>query len=95
MAIAAVNTIKNATKTGVSTLKAAKGESQAAGELRRQLGISAGLAMIAGVVGFFALRHLRCANAKATAHHDWKEKDKQLDSDLEDSLDASDAVAKY
>jgi hypothetical protein len=95
MAIAAVNTIKNATKKGVNTIKAAKGESQAAVELRRQLGISAGLAMIAGVVGFFALRSLRCANEKAEAHDDWKQKDKLLDSDLEDSLDASDAVARY
>ena len=95
MAIAAVNTIKNATKQGVKTIKAAKGESQAAVELRRQLGISAGLALIAGVVGFFAMRSFRCANEKADAHLDWKEKDKQLDSDLEDSLDASDAVARY
>jgi hypothetical protein len=38
---------------------------------------------------------MRCAGEKAEAHVDWKQKDKQLDKDLADSLDASDAVAKY
>ena len=95
MAISAVHKIKDATRKGVTTIKAAKGDSQMSVELRRQLGLSAALAIVAGAVGFFALRAMRCAGEKAEAHIDWKQKDKQLDKDLADSLDASDAVAKY
>lgn len=95
MALAAVNKIKDATKHSVSTIKAARGDSEYAMELRKQLGISALLALAAGTIGFFALRAMRCAGEKASAHEDWQAKDKQLDKDLADSLDASDAVAKY
>ena len=95
MAISAVNKIKDATKHSVGTVKAARGDSDYALEIRRQLGISAMLALGAGAIGFFALRAMRCEGEKATAHEDWASKDKQLDKDLADSLDASDAVAKY
>jgi len=95
MAIAAVHKIKDATKQGVHTLKAAKGDSEYSMELRKQLAVSAALAVVAGVLGFMALRSMKCANEKVHAHEDWKSKDDQLEKDLEDSLDASDAVARY
>lgn len=95
MAMSAVHKLKDATNKGVNTIKAARGDSQYSAELRKQLGISAALALVAGTIGFFALRSIRCANEKAVAHDDWKAKDRQLDKDLEDSLDASDAVARY
>jgi len=95
MAMSAVHKIKDVTNKGVSTIKAARGDSQYAAELRKQLGISAALALVAGTIGFFALRAVRCAGEKANAHDNWKAKDEQLDKDLEDSLDASDAVARY
>jgi hypothetical protein len=93
--MSAVNTIKEATKTGVNTIKASRGHSDHAAELRKQLGISALLAGIAGTAGFFALRAMHQANQKAEAHMDWKSEDKKLDRDIETTLDASDAVAKY
>ncbi len=95
MAMSAVHKLKDVTNKGVNTIKAARGDSQYSAEMRKQLGISAGLALIAGAVGFFALRAMRCAGEKAAAHDSWKAKDAQLDKDLEDSLDASDAVARY
>ncbi|MBC8066144.1 MAG: hypothetical protein H7Y17_15030 [Chlorobia bacterium] len=95
MALAAVSKIKDAAHTGATTLRAAKGHSQHSAELRRQLGISAVFAVVAGTAGFFALRAIQSANRKATDHVDWKIKDSQLDKDLEDSLDASDALARF
>lgn len=95
MEMSAVHKLKDATSKGVRTINAARGDSQHSAELRKQLGISAGLAIIAGAVGFFAFRAMRCAGEKAAQYDSWKAKDDQLDKDLEDSLDASDAVARY
>lgn len=95
MAMAAVHKIKDATQQGVHTIKAAKGDNAYSADLRKQLAISAGLALVAGAIGFLALRSMRFASEKVVAHDDWKCKDKQLDKDLADSLDASDAVARY
>ena len=95
MAMSAVNTIKEATKTGVKTIRASRGHSDHAVELRRHLGMSALLASIAGAAGFFALRAMQRANRQADAHADWKTEDWKLDRDIETTFDASDAVAKY
>lgn len=95
MNMTAATKIKDAAKQSAKTIKAARGDSECSAQLRRQLGISAALALIAGTLGFFALRAAKGASAKADEYYDWKEKDKQLDSDLEDTLDASDAVARY
>ena len=91
----AATKIKDAAHKSAKTIKAARGNSECSAQLRRQLGISAALAVVAGTLGFFALRAAKGASAKADEYYDWKEKDKQLDSDLEDTLDASDAVARY
>jgi hypothetical protein len=95
MSMTATTKIKNVAKQGAKTLKAARGDSECAAQLRRQLGISAILAVVAGSLGFLALRAAKGASAKADEVYNWKEKDRQLDADLEDSLDASDAVARY
>ncbi len=93
--MSAVHKIKNATSKGVSTIHAAKGDSPYSADIRKQIGLSAVLAIMAGAVGFFAIRSMKCLSGKARAYEDWKIKDAQLDKDLEDSLDASDAVARY
>jgi hypothetical protein len=95
MNMIATHKIKDVARQGAKTIKAARGDSECAAQLRRQLGISAALAIVAGALGFFAMRAARGASAKADEYFDWKEKDKKLDSDLEDTLDASDPVAKY
>ncbi|MCC7230213.1 MAG: hypothetical protein IT203_07445 [Fimbriimonadaceae bacterium] len=87
--------VKRATRVGYRKIKATNGKSEHAAELRHHLAVSAGLSIAAGLIGILAFRAFRKADRKAVDHLKWQSEDRKLDRALAESLDASDAVARY
>lgn len=70
-------------------------DNQHSEQLRRKMAMLAGIGLVAVVSTGAVIMTAKSLNREVKGHKDWKEQDAKLDAAVEDTLDASDAIAKY